>query len=373
MSLLNDEQADAMRKVFSPERLALARRRRGLFVQELALRIDKSPRSVSSWEHGHKSPTGLSVKALINTLGFPKDFFFANAPPVLAGPVFRSLARMSARQRDMAIAAGVQAIELDGWIETHFRRPTSSVPDLRDATPETAAEALRADWGLGYRPVPNLVHLLEANGVRVYSLVHDGTEVDAFSIWYQNVPFIFLNTRKTAERGRMDAAHELAHLVLHSHQGGGGTKQREVEAQTFASCFLMPRAPFIASAPRVANLVSIVEAKQQWGVSALAYIYRLHTLRLISDWHYRALCIEIRSRFGNEEPGPVRQRESSQVLAKVISPTRSGGASRREIAKQLHMTLGDLDEITFGLALTPMVGKGPSMPARSTGEIQLMK
>ena len=33
--------------------------------------------------------------------------------------------------------------------------------------PETAAEAIRSEWGLGERSIPNLIHLLEAHGVRV--------------------------------------------------------------------------------------------------------------------------------------------------------------------------------------------------------------
>ena len=67
-----------------------------------------------------------------------------------------------------------------------------------------------------------------------------------FSHWQGDVPFIFLNTTKTAERSRMDAAHELGHLVLHAHTGGGSTKPHEDEAQAFAAAFLMPKAPFIA-------------------------------------------------------------------------------------------------------------------------------
>lgn len=76
---------------------------------------------------------------------------------------------------------------------------------------------VRAHWRIGELPIGNLIHLLESKGVRVYSLAEQGKSLDAFSLWHQNIPFVFLKTNKTAEHSRMDAAHELGHLVLHRH------------------------------------------------------------------------------------------------------------------------------------------------------------
>ena len=346
-----------MDELFSPERLQFARQRRGMFAQELAARIGVAPRTVSTWENGKATPTEANIAALAAVLNFPKDFFYGDAPPALNAAVFRSLARMTARQRGMAVMAGAQAVALDHWIEQQFTRPDPNVPDLRDSDPEAAAEQVRALWGLGYSPINNLVHQLEKNGVRVYSLVHDGTEIDAFSVWQGSVPFIFLNTTKTAERSRMDAAHELAHLVLHAHTAGGAEKQHEVEAQAFASAFLMPKAPVIASAPRRVTLATILEAKARWGVSALAYVYRLYALRRLTEAQYRRLMIQIKSAYGITEPGESRPRETSQVLAKVFAPSPDGRTVKRtEVAKVLRIYTHDLDEMTFGLTLTPVTG-----------------
>ena len=249
-------------------------------MQELAARIGKSVNTVSRWECGKSSPKGEHIDDVARVLTFPREFFFGDAPPAMDGAVFRSLARTTARQRDTALAAAAQAVELDGWIEKHFERPAPNVPDLSgQKTPSDAAATLRAAWGLGYRPIPNLVHLLEVKGIRVYSLVHEGTEIDALSEWHGSSPFVFLNTVKSAERSRMDAAHELAHLALHAHSGDERKKVHEDEARAFAAAFLMPEPSFIASAPRHINLNAILGAKQEWGVSALAYVYRLNALR----------------------------------------------------------------------------------------------
>jgi len=128
---------------------------------------------------------------------------------------FRSQARMAASTRDAALASGALAFLLNDWLEERFSLPSPDLPDLREEEPEAAAITLRQHWGLGERPIKNMVHLLESKGVRVFSMAEDTTEVDAFSLWRETTPFVFLNTMKSAERSRFDAAHELGHLVLH--------------------------------------------------------------------------------------------------------------------------------------------------------------
>lgn len=53
--------------------------------------------------------------------------------------------------------------------------------------------------------------------MRVFSLPIESVAIDAFSVWHQGTPFVFLNPMRSGERGRMDAAHELGHLTLHEH------------------------------------------------------------------------------------------------------------------------------------------------------------
>lgn len=350
-----------MTELFCPERLTLARERRGMFMQELAARVEVTAATVGRWENGKRVPPQEYLPVIARVLEFPEDYFFGDAPPRLETAAFRSLARMTARQRNMALAAGSQAVALDALISAKFDRPAPNVPNLSDlaANPEAAADALRAAWGLGYQPIGNLIHRMELNGIRVFSLVHHGSEIDAFSDWQNDTPYVFLNTTKTAERIRMDASHEVAHLVLHAHTGGPTSRVEEDQARAFAAAFLMPAQAFIASAPRYINLESVILAKQAWGVSALAYVHRLHKLGRLAGYTYNSLCIQLKSKFGAKEPGPTRLKESSQVLAKVLGATESGSV-RRQFAQTLRIHLRDLDEITFGLTLTPVAGSAPS-------------
>ena len=98
-----------------------------------------------------------------------------------------------------------------------------------------------------------MLHLLEAHGVRVYSLTAENSELDAFSLYWQAQPFIFLSTSKSGERGRFDAAHELGHLVLHWEHQEPHRPAAEEEANRFAAAFLMPRSSVLAQGLRDAT------------------------------------------------------------------------------------------------------------------------
>ena len=188
---------------------------------------------------------------------------------------------------------------------------------FQEGNAEAAADLLRSHWGLGELPIKNVVHQLESKGVRVFSLSVDAFEVDAFSMWRENTPFVFLNTKKSAEHSRFDAAHELGHLVMHRHGAPQG-QDAERQANTFSSAFLMPHANVLANAPRFATVDTLVKLKKYWTVSVAALAYRLHMVGILSDWHYRTLCIQIASRGYRKQEPDEAQRETSQVLEKVF-------------------------------------------------------
>lgn len=345
--------------MFNPSRLVLARKRRGMTKRALAERVGLTDRSITAFESGAAEPSEPTLTRIAQALRFPLAFFDASDLEEIpeAAASFRSLSKMTAAQRNSAVAAGTLALALDDWIAERFRLPEANVPKLGPhVDPETAAEAVRAEWGLGERPVKNLVHLLESRGVRVYSLAEESREVDAFSLWRNGTPYVFLNMQKSGEHSRMDAAHELGHLVMHSHHDLPQGREIEREAQAFASAFLMPRAGFVASAPRFATLKELCGHKQHWRVSLAGYVYRLHVLGLITEWHYRTLNVEISKRgYRTREPHGVA-RESSQVLNKVFAALRSEGAGKGDVAAALSIEPDDLDELVFGLAIVPVAG-----------------
>lgn len=352
--------------MFNPSRLTLARVRRGSTKKDLAEAIGVTLRCVTGYEAGSIEPSVSALESLSRVLRFPTTFFSAPSieVPSAEGVSFRSMASMTASQRNAALGAAALAMELSAWISARFDTPAPDVPDLRGHTPEAAAESLRAAWGLGERPIKNLVHLLESRGVRVFSLAERNKQVDAFSFWRDETPCVFLNTMKSAEHGRFDAGHELGHLVLHRHGGPSG-KGAEHEADQFASAFLMPRASVLAAATRVRTVEAMITLKAQWIVSVAALNYRLRALGLLSEWEYRLACIEIQRRgFRHTEPSPGK-REASQVLQKVFNELQREGIARADIARTLHIEVDDLEELVFGLVMRRIPGGGPVRTPRS--------
>jgi Zn-dependent peptidase ImmA (M78 family)/transcriptional regulator with XRE-family HTH domain len=353
---------------FTPSRLELAQRRRGLTKKELESVVSR--RSLSAYEAGTQQPTEATVAALAEALNFPVEFFYGaelEGPPE-NGTSFRAMSRMTARRQKQALGAGALALGLSDWIDVHFNLPPPAVPQLRGIDVETAAVVVRAEWGLGERPIKNVIHLLEARGVRVFSLAEECVEVDAFSFWRAERPYVFLNTMKSAEHSRMDAAHELGHLVLHWRHDIPRGREYEHEAERFAAAFLMPRDSILADAPRGTSLDRIIKAKKIWKVSVAALVYRMHQVRVLSDWQYRTLFIELSKRgYRTTEPEEM-QRETSQVLGKVFAALRDEGMSRADVARQLAMHPADLDQLIFGLVLTSLDG---GQAGTSTGRPEL--
>jgi Zn-dependent peptidase ImmA (M78 family)/DNA-binding XRE family transcriptional regulator len=350
--------------MFNQTRLLVARQRASLTKTELARRVGVEPRAISGFEAGQYEPSEETAERLARALRYPKEFFFADdidVPPA-EGVSFRSLTRMTSRQRDAAIAAGAIAFLLSDWLESEFDLPVPDLPDLREDDPETAAISLRQYWGLGEQPVKNVIHLLEFKGVRVFSLAENAVEVDAYSVWRGNRPCIFLNTGKSAERRRFDAAHELGHLVLHKHAAPSGI-EAEKDANAFASAFLMPAAS-MKSISRILSIDDLVREKKRWCVSVAAMAYRLHSLRLLSDWNYHVLCVEIAKRgYRTVEPFGAKN-EISQIWQKVFADLRKSGQGIQFLADKLLVPAEELVKLVFGLVT---VGLPSSVDAPRTG------
>jgi Zn-dependent peptidase ImmA (M78 family)/DNA-binding XRE family transcriptional regulator len=342
----------------TPSRITLARKRRGMTIVELSRKLGVSAQSLSNYEHGRQSPSDETLTKIADVLGFPSDFFTSTDLEEIPSEAvaFRARSKLTAGRRGVALSVGRLAVELEGLISKKFRLPTADIPSLDKPDPESAADMVRARWGLGQAPISNMVHLLESKGVRVFSLAPEYAEIDAFSFWHNQVPFVFLNTLKSAERSRFDAAHELGHLVMHAPGLAG--PQAEQEANTFAGAFLMPRRSVVAHMPKGAFIDQILKGRKIWKVAALALTYRLHDLGMLSDWQYRSMTVELSKRgYRKGEPGGIH-RETSQVFDKVFRALRARGVSPADIADDLCLDPEELSKYVFGLTLTAQIGEG---------------
>ncbi|MEK6747486.1 MAG: XRE family transcriptional regulator [Pseudomonadota bacterium] len=345
--------------MFNPSRLEFARKRRGLTKKELASKIGLTPRSISMFENNESPPADDTIRKLSLALAFPQSFFSGDDIEVLRQKTvsFRSMSRMSASKRDAALSSGAIAFMFNRWIEQHFTLPEPNLIEVeKGENPEAAAMILRQHWGVGELPIRNVIHLLEAKGIRVFSLSENTLEVDAYSLWEDGTPFIFLNTIKSAERSKFDAAHELGHLILHKHGAPVG-QDAEREADQFASAFLMPRSSVLAStsSAHLATLSTLIKLKKKWGVSLAALSYRMHKIGLLSDWHYRTLCIEISQKGYNKNEPEGIEREHSKIWEMVFSSLREDGITKEHIARELDIHTMEIESLVFGLLLMNVI------------------
>lgn len=342
---------------FVPARLKLARERRGVSIVELARRIGMSKMSLHRYAAGEPI-SDVALSKIASALDFPPSFFCVERTHAIAelGASFRSLSSMTEARKQAVLAAGSIAIELSMWIDERFNLPKPNVPDLQYVDdPEAAATALRARWMIGAdKPIANMINALEAHGVRVFSLVEDCVEVDGFSLWYNDVPYVFLNTMKSAERSRMDAAHELGHLVLHRHGSKAGNRNLEKEATAFASAFLMPRAAIVEFGPPVPTIDKLMVEKAKWKTSIASVIYRFRALKKMTEWQYREAMIEISKRgWRTKEPFGI-PREKSTVLEMVMRTLRDEGMTRSDVAKEVNISVRELESLMFGLVVSQL-------------------
>ena len=125
----------------------------------------------------------------------------------------------------------------------------------------------------------------------------------------------------------------------------------------------------------MATLRILVQLKKQWIVSASALAYRLHALKLLTDWHYRTLCIEMgQSGYRTKEPEGA-QRERSHILATVFAALRDEGVSKMAVADHLQIDVDELDKLVFGLMITSLSG-GAQLPGGSKsvgGHLRVVK
>lgn len=338
--------------MFNHKRLIMARKRIGLTGKFVAESAGISPVTLSRIEKALNEPDDSTVEKLASALGYPRAFFYGEDLEALDTDAvsFRSLTTMTAKEKNAALVAGSYGLSLLAWIEDRFRLPEPDLIDLgHESNPEHVANALRQHWNLGVRPITNLVHLLEAKGVRFLAMSENTASVDAYSFWMGGVPHVYLNNFKSAERSIFDTAHELGHLVMHRNGSAKSTREAEREANAFASAFLMPEDDVRSRAPKFINTEMIIKLKARWRVSAMAMAFRLHALGLLTEWQYKTNLMELSKRgFRKSEPVGV-ERERSAIWPKVLSQLWSERVTKEKIAEALSLPLYEVQALIEGL------------------------
>ena len=268
-------------------RVRRARELRGLTQAELAHRSGAfTPAALSQIERGHTKPSRPTLAAICNATGMPANYFAARADTEEPPGFFRGLRSMPARTRKSHLPRASALRDLVNAISQLVRLPEVTVPryDLADfGSIDAVADQLRQEWELPPGPVDSVIRSMERHGCIMVR--QDGFEdsVDAYSVRYPDHCIVVLGrTKGVATRSRFDAAHELAHLLLHSDDDAGSSVA-EKQAQAFASAFLMPRRDIESELPHVADFDRLLQLKNRWRVSMQALLYRSRALGVMPE------------------------------------------------------------------------------------------
>lgn len=306
-------------KQFNPKRLKEARLYRKFSLEELGEAVGITRQAVSQFENEKSIPEFETLLKISRVLNFNINYFLQGIDDdiVIGNTYFRAL--FSSNKKDL-VSQEIKAYyvaRVRYFLSQYVDFPRLNLPTeeliVGESIDEIANNA-RDFWGLGRKPIHNMISLMEQNGV-VMTQVSSNEKIDAFyqysEIFGETYYTIVLGTEKyTFVRRQFSVAHELGHILLHEENNDLNDldrkdyRKREEEANSFASAFLMPKDEFIQDAALYpTKLNHYKELKKKWKVSIGAMIKRSFDLELISSNQYQYLQRQISAKgWKNKEP-----------------------------------------------------------------------
>jgi|SRR5579885_1648696 len=351
---------------FVPGRLTEARAARRIpSMSALARAMSLNPSTVSRWEDGSSAPDPETLTRLAAFLGVRPEFFF-RPEHVSARPMFlRSLSSTLVRDLQYQRAQMRWLQEISHAVEHYVDLPAVNIPDvmagasyhqLRDEDLERIALDLRRHWCLGDGPCGDMVPLLERFGFIVGVIEMGTVKLDGLCSWspVDDRPHILLASDKMSfARRQMDAAHEMAHAILHRNVTDEQLKRdlKLIETQAFrlASAFLLPSTTYPVEM-RFPSLSTMVTAKERWRVSIKAQIKRLADLDVIpGDFATHLYKLYSAKGWTKEEPFDRQWAPGEpRVLRDALHLIVDGGVRSKSDLLALEFTIpaGDVENLT---------------------------
>lgn len=297
-----------------------AREFKGISQTELSKQVKGlSQSNLSKFEKGFDVLSESVIDSLIEFLGFPKSFF---------SKVINNDIEIAHYRKRSGITKGLKTqIETNnrllGYIVDQLNQsidfPEFSLKPLdpEEFLPEEVAKFTRKLMGLNKRePVFNIFNLLESKGIIVIEFDDVTEKFDGVSLMSdKGTPIIIINKNFSNDRKRFTLAHELGHILMHitgdfplpKHRD---EKRKEIEANRFASEFLMPEEGIKNSLIGL-SLYDLAPLKKYWHTSKQSIIRRAKDLKAISDKKATYFMIEL-SRMG--------ERKVEKTLVDIDSP-----------------------------------------------------
>lgn len=350
--------------MINPHRLTEARQARQLNISQLAEMAGVSRQAMSRYEQGLSNMSYEILANVAKVLDFPISFFHKADTNIYGEKntvFYRSLKSSEENVRVMLRVKCEWTHLMFEYLNKNLVMPKVNLPDvvlpqdnLDSDTIQNITNHIREFWGLGKGPIHNLVNVLEKNGIIISGGRINAVKADACSETINGKPVIFYDTSlKSACRIRFSLAHELGHIVLHNYITNEDIKNKETldriekEADTFASCFLMPKEAFINDVLST-SLEYLLYLKEKWQVSLSAIIYRCKELHLIDDNQNLALRKKISYRHWNKvEPldNVITYDKPRLFLQAIEYLINHANLSKSQIINDFSLNLKDLSDL----------------------------
>lgn len=342
-----------MRSTFNGDRLRTARTYRGMTLAELGDLIDMSKQTLSLYENNRGAPDFSTIIKLSNALHFPKKYFFQrDRLDISSGTTyFRSLTSTTKKSRTSEITKVEYIGALYEILYQYIDFPGLNLPkvninnkNIDDSEIEKIAHEVRMLWGLEKNPIEDLQHTFEENGLIVVGTELEDRKIDAYSqvlnVKNNETYIIVLSVgQKGKARINFDLAHELGHIMLHPWTEDLETisndefKERERQANKFASSFLLPEETFSVDCKRYPNELDYYKTmKPKWNCSIQAMLYRANDLEIISNNQFQYLMRQVSQRgWRKKEPLDFPHVLNENIFKMAIDLLLENGYSNKDI------------------------------------------
>ena len=346
----------------------------GLSLRELSSHVPVSPQALNQYEHGQTRPRNEVLKILAIRLGTRAEHLLRDPNEEWLGSVrVRQLSTSSnmtlKKVQASLLAMTERSLVLEQMFGGGFSSP--SLPVMETIQPirepedaEEIAQDVRKRWGLGTGPLPKLVSLFEARGVRIFESFHDddirnlkgcSALVWIFSASWPEIPVIVMNGTLSGEEKRFVLCHELAHMVLPScFQQVLSVKGREKLANWFASALLLPASALRDQLGRKRSSISryeLEEVKRQFGISNYWILRRCWDVGILSKDTYQILLEQNQQSVLAENPeftewtlSPAEE-SSTRLKRLAVRAVAEGITSLQEAANMLGVQQDELDSL----------------------------
>lgn len=311
------------------ERLKRARAASGLSMANLGQAIGVSANMIKKYEHDESMPSSSVLIRLCDALSVRSEYFFRPNTVSLEGIEYRKKASTPQKVINQLTADVLDQAER--WFELRNLWPEFPVDEfvlpaqlpaiesLDDV--EKAAQHIRQHWHLGLNPIPELIDLLESQGVLVIQTESEhANQFDGLQATVENVPIIVVSKHWPGDRQRFTLAHELGHLVLHDRLPTDIDEEKA--CNRFAGAFLIPQEGVWSTLGQQRHNLEWKELdllKHEYGLSIQALLYRCKDLGVISDEKFAAMCRTVRQKgWHRQEPGRPYPPEHTQHFEQLV-------------------------------------------------------